>query len=63
MDFVADILFAGRKLRMLTVVDCFTRESLAIHDGQSLLGEYVVSVVDSTARTRYAANDQGRRRQ
>jgi putative transposase len=31
MDFVADNLFDGRKLRMLTAVDCFTRESLAIH--------------------------------
>jgi putative transposase len=28
MDFVADNLFDGKKLRMLTVVDCFTRESL-----------------------------------
>jgi putative transposase len=27
MDFVADNLFDGRKLRMLTVVDCHTRES------------------------------------
>ena len=30
MDFVADNLFDGRKLRMLTVVDCYSRESLAI---------------------------------
>jgi putative transposase len=30
MDFVADNLFDGRKLRMRTVVDCFTRESLDI---------------------------------
>ena len=30
MDFVADALFDGRKLRMLTVVDCYTRECLAI---------------------------------
>jgi putative transposase len=29
MDFVADNLFDGRKLRMLTVVDCCSRESLA----------------------------------
>jgi len=28
MDFVADNLFDGRKLRMLTVLDCYTRESL-----------------------------------
>lgn len=31
MDFVADNLSPGRKLRMLTVVDCFTREGLNIH--------------------------------
>jgi putative transposase len=42
MDFVADALFDGRKLRMLTVVDCYTRECLAIDVGQSLKGEDVV---------------------
>jgi putative transposase len=42
MDFVADNLFDGRKLRMLTVVDCFTRESLDIYVDQSLKGEEVV---------------------
>lgn len=46
-DFVADELFDGRKLRMLTVVDCFTRECLAIDVGQSLKGE---DVVDSLNR-------------
>ena len=35
-------LFDGRKLRMLTVVDCYTRECLAIDVGQSLKGEDVV---------------------
>jgi putative transposase len=30
MDFVADALFDGRRLRALTVVDNYTRESLAI---------------------------------
>jgi putative transposase len=38
MDFVADALFDGRKLRMLTVVDLYTRECLAIEVGQSLKG-------------------------
>jgi len=52
MDFVADNLFDGRKLSMLTVVDCVTRESLAIHVGQSLKGEDVVRVVDAIARER-----------
>ena len=52
MDFVADDLFDDRKLRMLTVMDCFTRESLAIHVGQSLKGEDVVRVMDAIARER-----------
>jgi putative transposase len=52
MDFVADNLFDGKKLRMLTVVDCFTRESLAIHVGQSLKGEDVVRVVNAIAARR-----------
>ena len=30
---------------LLTVVDCFSRESLAIHVGQSLKGEDVASVL------------------
>ena len=47
MDFVADNLFDGRKLRMLTVVDCYTRESLAIHVGQSLKGDDVVRVLNA----------------
>lgn len=33
MDFVADNLFDGRKLRALTVVDQYSRECLAIHVG------------------------------
>ncbi len=41
MNFVANALFDGRKLRMLTVVDCYTRECLAIDVGQSLKGEDV----------------------
>jgi putative transposase len=52
MDFVADNLFDGRKLRMLTVVDCYTRESLAIHVGQSLTGDDVVGVLEAIVRER-----------
>ncbi len=52
MDFVADNLFDGRKLRMLTVVDCFSRESLSIHVGQSLKGEDVVRVLDAIVNER-----------
>ncbi len=46
MDFVADALFDGRKLRALSVVDNFTRESLAIDVAQSLKGEDVVRVLN-----------------
>ena len=52
MDFVADALFDGRKLRALTVVDNFTRESLAIQVDASLKGEDVVEVVDHLRQTR-----------
>lgn len=46
MDFVADQLFDGRKIRALTVVDNFSRQCVAIHVGQSLKGEDVVAVMN-----------------
>src|SRR5713226_6170620 len=46
MDFVADQLADGRRFRALTVVDNYTRESLAIEVGQSLKGEDVVTVLN-----------------
>jgi putative transposase len=52
MDFVADNLFVGNKLRMRTVVDCYTRESLDIHVDQSLQGEDVVRVLNNTVAIR-----------
>jgi putative transposase len=42
MDFVADQLANGRKFRLLTKVDIFTREFLAIESEQKLKGEDVV---------------------
>ena len=52
MDFVADALFDGRKIRMLAVVDCFIRECLAIDVGQSLKGEDVVMSLQSICAER-----------
>lgn len=52
MDFVADELFDGRRLRALTVVDNYTRESLAIDVGQSLRGEDVVATLNRIAAHR-----------
>ncbi|WP_049246419.1 DDE-type integrase/transposase/recombinase, partial [Morganella morganii] len=45
MDFVADNLFNGRRIRALTVVDNFSRECLAIEVGQGLRGDDVVTVM------------------
>lgn len=42
MDFVADNLFNGRRIRALTVVDNFTRECLAITVDHRLKGDDVV---------------------
>ncbi len=49
---MADNLFDGRKLRMLTIVDCYTRDSLAIHVGRSLKGEDVVRVLNAIVHDR-----------
>lgn len=63
MDFVADSLFDGRKLRALTVVDQYSRECLAIHVGQRLTGEDVVQVMNQISLVRgypkYIKTDNG----
>jgi putative transposase len=46
MDFMADELFNGRRFRLLTIVDDFTRESLAIEIGQRLTGDRVAEILD-----------------
>jgi putative transposase len=54
MDFVSDSLFDGRRLRALTIVDNFTRESLAISVDQGIKGEQVVEVLDQILAKRGA---------
>ena len=46
LDFVADQLTDGRRFRALTIVDLFTRESLAIELGQALKGTDVVELLN-----------------
>ena len=46
MDFVNDRLVNGRKIRILNVVDTFTRECLWIEVGPALSGERVTNVLD-----------------
>ena len=45
MDFMSDELFDGRRTRLLTIVDNFTRESLAIKVAASIGGRGVVEVL------------------
>lgn len=45
MDFMSDELFDGRRIRLLTIVDNFTRESLAIKVAASISGQGVVEVL------------------
>jgi putative transposase len=54
MDFVADQLADGRKLRALTVVDVFTREALCIRVGQRMRGEDVVDACNQLVAKRGA---------
>ena len=42
MDFMSDELFDGRRIRLLTIVDNFTRESLATEVGDHIGGHRVV---------------------
>lgn len=46
MDFVSDQMADGRKLRMLTVVDDYSRQSLGIEVDTSLSGQRVCRVLD-----------------
>jgi putative transposase len=52
MDFVADQLFDGRRLRALTPFDTYTRECLAIEVAAGLRGEDVVRVIDAVTMLR-----------
>ena len=46
MDFVHDQLVTGRKLRVLTVVDTFSRFSPVVYPRFSYKGEGVVQTLD-----------------
>ncbi len=54
LDFVADQLANGQRIRALTVVDVYTRESLAIEVGRHLRSEQVVPVLNRITVSRGA---------
>jgi len=49
MDFMSDRLYDGRRLRLLTLVDNHTRESLAIHVAPRIQGRDVARVLKHVA--------------
>jgi putative transposase len=54
LDFVADQLVDGTKIRILTVVDVYTREALCTRVGWQLRGEHVVDACNRLVATRGA---------
>ena len=52
MDFMSDELFNGQRIRLLTLVDNFTRESLAIEVDTHLGGHRVVEVLQRVSQDR-----------
>jgi putative transposase len=45
MDFMVNELYDGRRIKLLTLLDNYTRESLAIEVDHSLGGHRVVQVL------------------
>ena len=52
MDFLSDQLYDGRRLRVLTIVDNHSRESLGIRVGQRMRGREVVEELHRISRRR-----------
>jgi len=62
-DFIHDACSSGRKLKLLTLLDEFTRESLAIEVGTSIRAERVVEVLqplfEQRGRPEFLRSDNG----
>jgi putative transposase len=52
MDFMSDTLFDNRSYRILTVVDCHSREGLAVEPRRSFRAFHVVEALDRIVRER-----------
>lgn len=52
MDFMHDTLNGGRRFHTLNIVDCFTREDLAVEADTSLSGHRVARVLQRLLETR-----------
>lgn len=52
MDFVSDALACGRRIKALTIVDDFTKESIDIAVDHGISGHYVTRILDQAIRFR-----------
>lgn len=52
MDFVHDQLLDGRRFRVLTVIDQWSRESVSVEPGFSLTGRSVADILEEISRRR-----------
>jgi putative transposase len=52
MDFVSDALASGRRIKVLTIVDDFSKESVDLAVDFGISGHYVTRVLDQAARFR-----------
>ena len=52
MDFVSDRLYNGRRIRVLTVIDKYNRENLALETDSSLSGDRVCRVLNRLGEER-----------
>jgi len=52
MDFMSDQIYDGRRIRLLTLVDNFNRESLAIEVGEHIGSDRVVEVLTRLSKKR-----------
>ena len=52
MDFMSDQLFTSGRIRLLTLVDNFSRESLAIEIGKTFTGDDVVRILEKVCQQR-----------
>ena len=52
MDFISDALANGRRIKVLTIVDDFTKESVDLVAEHGISGQYVVRVLERAAQFR-----------
>jgi putative transposase len=57
MDFVFDQLSDGRRIKLMTLVDEFTRESLAVEAERSIKGVDVIRILEKVIASRGKPNE------